>query len=308
MLGAPPASPGGRTRCPRSSRARRSPPASPSRRRSTPRSPRVPGLVAGAADLTGNTGTKLAGQIADVRRAPRAAARSTTASASTAWARRMVGMALHGGVLPAGGTFFVFLDYMRPPVRLAALSGAKVVLRLHPRLRRRRRGRPHPPAGRARRHAAGHPRPAGHPPGRRQRDRRRVAAPPSSTTGPPRSVLSRQNITVVHRRLGRRTSAPASCVDADDAAGRAARHRQRGEPVRRGRRRAGRRRRARPRGQHAVAGTASTPSPPRTGPTVLPAGVPGAVGRGRRHLRLGTVAPTTASASTASAPARRATS
>jgi transketolase len=39
----------------------------------------------------------------------------------------MVGMALHGGVLPAGGTFFVFLDYMRPPVRLAALSKAKVV-------------------------------------------------------------------------------------------------------------------------------------------------------------------------------------
>jgi len=36
-------------------------------------------------------------------------------------------MALHGGVLPAGGTFFVFLDYMRPPVRLAALSGAKVI-------------------------------------------------------------------------------------------------------------------------------------------------------------------------------------
>src|SRR4029079_10267738 len=38
-----------------------------------------------------------------------------------------VGMAKHGGVLPAGGTFFVFLDYMRPPVRLAALSAAKVV-------------------------------------------------------------------------------------------------------------------------------------------------------------------------------------
>jgi transketolase len=39
----------------------------------------------------------------------------------------MVGMALHGGVLPVGGTFFVFLDYMRPPVRLAALSNAKAV-------------------------------------------------------------------------------------------------------------------------------------------------------------------------------------
>jgi transketolase len=39
----------------------------------------------------------------------------------------MVGMALHGGIIPAGGTFFVFLDYMRPAVRLASLSRAKVV-------------------------------------------------------------------------------------------------------------------------------------------------------------------------------------
>jgi transketolase len=38
----------------------------------------------------------------------------------------MVGMALHGGVIPVGGTFFVFLDYMRPPVRLASISSAKV--------------------------------------------------------------------------------------------------------------------------------------------------------------------------------------
>jgi len=36
-------------------------------------------------------------------------------------------MALHGGVLPVGGTFFVFADYMRPAIRLAALSKAKVV-------------------------------------------------------------------------------------------------------------------------------------------------------------------------------------
>jgi transketolase len=39
----------------------------------------------------------------------------------------MNGMALHGGVLPVGGTFFVFSDYMRPAVRLAAISGAHVV-------------------------------------------------------------------------------------------------------------------------------------------------------------------------------------
>jgi transketolase len=37
------------------------------------------------------------------------------------------GMALHGGVIPYGATFFVFADYMRPPMRLAALMKLKVV-------------------------------------------------------------------------------------------------------------------------------------------------------------------------------------
>jgi transketolase len=39
----------------------------------------------------------------------------------------MTGMALHGGVLPYGGTFLVFSDYSRPAIRLGALMGAKVV-------------------------------------------------------------------------------------------------------------------------------------------------------------------------------------
>jgi transketolase len=39
----------------------------------------------------------------------------------------MNGMAMHGGVLPVGGTFFVFSDYMRAAVRLAAISGAHVI-------------------------------------------------------------------------------------------------------------------------------------------------------------------------------------
>jgi transketolase len=39
----------------------------------------------------------------------------------------MNGMALHGGILPVGGTFFVFSDYMRPAVRLAAISEAHVI-------------------------------------------------------------------------------------------------------------------------------------------------------------------------------------
>src|SRR2546430_16440853 len=32
------------------------------------------------------------------------------------------GLALHGGVRPVGSTFLIFSDYMRPPIRLAALS------------------------------------------------------------------------------------------------------------------------------------------------------------------------------------------
>ena len=86
----------------------------------------VPGLVAGAADLTGNTGTKLGGQTAATPENP-AGRQMYYGIREHAMGSTMVGMALHGGVLPAGGTFFVFLVYMRPPVRLAALSGAKVV-------------------------------------------------------------------------------------------------------------------------------------------------------------------------------------
>lgn len=38
-----------------------------------------------------------------------------------------IGMALHGGVIPAVGTFFVFSDYMKPAVRLAALMELPVI-------------------------------------------------------------------------------------------------------------------------------------------------------------------------------------
>jgi transketolase len=37
-----------------------------------------------------------------------------------------IGMALHGGVIPACGTFFVFSDYMKPALRMAALMGVPV--------------------------------------------------------------------------------------------------------------------------------------------------------------------------------------
>ncbi len=85
----------------------------------------IPGLVAGSADLTGNTGTKLAGQTAQSATDP-GGRQVYYGVREHGMGAAMVGMALHGGVLPVGGTFFVFVDYMRPPVRLAALSNAKV--------------------------------------------------------------------------------------------------------------------------------------------------------------------------------------
>lgn len=85
----------------------------------------IPGLIAGSADLTGNTGTKLAG--AEIQGPESPGGRQVHFGIREhAMGSAMVGMACHGGVLPVGGTFLVFLDYMRPAVRLAAMSGAKV--------------------------------------------------------------------------------------------------------------------------------------------------------------------------------------
>lgn len=86
----------------------------------------VPGLVAGAADLTGNTGVRIEG--AERQSAEHPDGRQVYFGIREhAMAAAMTGMAHHGGVLPLGGTFFCFSDYMRPAVRLAALSRAHVV-------------------------------------------------------------------------------------------------------------------------------------------------------------------------------------
>ena len=42
-------------------------------------------------------------------------------------AAAMNGMALHGGIMPYGGTFLVFTDYCRPAIRLSALMGQRVI-------------------------------------------------------------------------------------------------------------------------------------------------------------------------------------
>ena len=88
--------------------------------------PVVPGLIAGGADLVGNTGVALEGDgvFSAEDRTGRLVHYGVREHAMGAV---MNGMALHGGVLPVGGTFFIFSDYMRPAVRLAALSGAHVI-------------------------------------------------------------------------------------------------------------------------------------------------------------------------------------
>jgi transketolase len=86
----------------------------------------VPGLVAGGADLTGNTGTQLKNMPLQSREHPEGRA-VAYGIREHGMGGAMNGMALHGGVLPVGGTFFNFSDYMRGSVRLAALSEAHVV-------------------------------------------------------------------------------------------------------------------------------------------------------------------------------------
>jgi transketolase len=86
----------------------------------------LPGLLIGSADLTGNTGVKVGSLTAQSADNPQGQ-QIYFGIREHAMGAAMVGMALHGGVLPVGGTFFVFADYMRPAIRLAALSKAKVV-------------------------------------------------------------------------------------------------------------------------------------------------------------------------------------
>lgn len=88
--------------------------------------PVIPGLLAGGADLTGNTGTLLPDDEAVSADNP-GGRQVYFGIREHAMGSALVGAALHGGVLPIGGTFLVFADYMRPAVRLAALSQAKAV-------------------------------------------------------------------------------------------------------------------------------------------------------------------------------------
>jgi len=86
----------------------------------------IPTILSGAADLTGNTGTKIGGASAFSASQPEGT-QVYYGIREHAMGSALVGMAMHGGVLPVAGTFFVFADYMRPAIRLAALSQAKCI-------------------------------------------------------------------------------------------------------------------------------------------------------------------------------------
>ena len=86
----------------------------------------VPGLIGGGADLTGNTGTVIKDHGVQTLDEP-AGRQLYFGVREHGMAGVMNGMAAHGGVIPVGGTFFVFSDYMRPAVRLAAMSEYKVI-------------------------------------------------------------------------------------------------------------------------------------------------------------------------------------
>ncbi|MBL6629356.1 MAG: transketolase [Ilumatobacteraceae bacterium] len=86
----------------------------------------LPGLLIGSADLTGNTGTKAAA-FTPMTRDNHAGRQIHYGVREHAMGAAMVGMARHGDICAVGGTFFVFADYMRPAIRLAALCSAPCV-------------------------------------------------------------------------------------------------------------------------------------------------------------------------------------
>tara|TARA_B100000902_G_scaffold54297_1_gene61003 strand:- start:5745 stop:7664 length:1920 start_codon:yes stop_codon:yes gene_type:complete len=83
-------------------------------------------MIAGGADLTGNTGTALT-NCEQLSPSSPSGKQLFYGVREHAMGAVMNGIALHGCIVPVGGTFLVFSDYMRPAIRLAALSKAKVI-------------------------------------------------------------------------------------------------------------------------------------------------------------------------------------
>ena len=88
--------------------------------------PVVTSTIGGSADLTGSNNTKTKG-LEPLTADNYAGRYIYYGIREFGMAAAMNGMALHGGVIPYGGTFLVFTDYARPAIRLSALQRARVI-------------------------------------------------------------------------------------------------------------------------------------------------------------------------------------
>lgn len=86
----------------------------------------LPETIGGSADLTGSNNTLTKG-LKPLTAADYAGRYVYYGIREFGMSAAMNGMALHGGVIPYGGTFLVFSDYARPAIRLSALQQTRVV-------------------------------------------------------------------------------------------------------------------------------------------------------------------------------------
>ena len=87
---------------------------------------KIPELIGGSADLAGSNLTTVKGAPTFSPTTP-GGRNFNFGIREHAMGAVMNGMALHGGVIPYGGTFLVFADYMRPAIRLAALMRRQAI-------------------------------------------------------------------------------------------------------------------------------------------------------------------------------------
>ena len=82
---------------------------------------KIGGLVGGSADLAGSNNSRMKGLSSFLPGSEGVPRNVDWGIREHGMGATMNGLALHGGVIPYGATFLVFSDYMRPPIRLAAL-------------------------------------------------------------------------------------------------------------------------------------------------------------------------------------------
>lgn len=88
--------------------------------------PKIKNFLGGAADLSPSTDTYVKG-LGDFSSTSRTGRNFHFGIREHGMGAIINGMAVHGGLIPFGSTFFVFTDYMRPPMRLAAISHFRTV-------------------------------------------------------------------------------------------------------------------------------------------------------------------------------------